>query len=204
MNAGTPYVNDTGNSAPLEPLLDALADITAWLDASDARYTVIGGVAASLLGRPRVTQDIDILLLLEEDEWASFLDSASSHGFTSRVADCLEFARRTRVFLLRHEATGVSMDIVLAGLPFEHEVIVRAQRVNVANTTVKVPTTEDLIVMKAVAGRPHDIGDIEGLLDAHVDVDWPYVLRWTGEFAGALDSSEIMRAIEGLRTKHRR
>jgi hypothetical protein len=30
---------------------------------------VIGGIAASLLGRPRFTQDIDILVMLENEKW---------------------------------------------------------------------------------------------------------------------------------------
>jgi hypothetical protein len=37
-------------------LLSALLDVMRWLDAAHAPSMVIGGVAASVLGRPRLTQ----------------------------------------------------------------------------------------------------------------------------------------------------
>jgi hypothetical protein len=45
-------------------LLAALADLMKWLDAANMPSMVIGGVAASLLGRPRLTQDADALAIL--------------------------------------------------------------------------------------------------------------------------------------------
>ena len=43
-------------------LLAALADLVKWLDVTKAPSMVIGGVAASVLGRPRLTQDVDALV----------------------------------------------------------------------------------------------------------------------------------------------
>ena len=45
-------------------LLSALADLMKWLDASNIPSMVIGGVAASMLGRARLTQDVDALVML--------------------------------------------------------------------------------------------------------------------------------------------
>ncbi len=45
--------------APLVPLLDALRDLAAWLRTAKVPGLVMGGVAVSLLGRPRVTKDVD-------------------------------------------------------------------------------------------------------------------------------------------------
>jgi hypothetical protein len=44
----------------------ALADVMKWLDASHIPSMVIGGVASSMLGRARLTQDVDALVLLPE------------------------------------------------------------------------------------------------------------------------------------------
>ena len=49
----------------LSPLLQALLDLIKWLQERNVRGIIIGGVAASLLGRPRVTRDIDALVLLD-------------------------------------------------------------------------------------------------------------------------------------------
>jgi hypothetical protein len=47
-------------------LLAALADLMKWLDAANMPSMIIGGVAASVLGQPRLTQDVDALAILPE------------------------------------------------------------------------------------------------------------------------------------------
>jgi hypothetical protein len=39
---------------------------------------IIGGVAASVLGQPRVTQEVDVLAFLPEADWAN---AVSKHGW---------------------------------------------------------------------------------------------------------------------------
>ena len=47
-------------------LLAALADLMSWLDVMKVPSMVIGGVAASVLGQPRLTQDVDVLAIVPE------------------------------------------------------------------------------------------------------------------------------------------
>ena len=42
---------------PLEGLLAAIRAATSWLEAADVPHAIIGGVAASLHGKPRVTKE---------------------------------------------------------------------------------------------------------------------------------------------------
>lgn len=42
--------------------LEALSDLTRSLEAAHVPAMVVGGVAASILGRPRTTRDIDALV----------------------------------------------------------------------------------------------------------------------------------------------
>lgn len=58
---------------PLSPLLAALRDLVAWLQDKKVPGVIIGGVAASILGRPRMTRDIEALILLDEGDWGKFL-----------------------------------------------------------------------------------------------------------------------------------
>lgn len=39
-------------------LAGAVADLTAWLKDQGVRGAIIGGLAANLLGRPRITNDV--------------------------------------------------------------------------------------------------------------------------------------------------
>jgi len=48
----------------LTPLLAVLRDLVAWLEYGKVPGVVIGGLAASLLGRPRLTQDVELAKIL--------------------------------------------------------------------------------------------------------------------------------------------
>ncbi|HEX7315228.1 MAG TPA: nucleotidyl transferase AbiEii/AbiGii toxin family protein [Pyrinomonadaceae bacterium] len=177
---------------------EALRSLARWFESDGVPYTTVGGLAVSLLGRPRATQDIDVVVWLDERPWESFLRAGEAYGFEGRIGDVLEFAARSRVILLRHVASGISVDVSCGALPFELEMIERARTLAAGGVKVKVPTPEDLIVMKAVAQRAKDLDDIEALLRAHHDLDLDRIRYWAGEFAAALETPGILDNLERL------
>lgn len=188
----------------LVPLLAALRDLVAWFQDAPTPGTVIGGVAASLLGRPRVTRDIDALVLLDESEWSTFLAKGAGFGFVPRLSDALTFARQARVLLVRHEASGIDIDIAFGALPFEEEAVARAVWRDVGGVRIPLPLPEDLLIMKAVAHRPRDMADIESILDAQPKLDLPRVRRWVREFSAALETPELLRDFNALVARRRK
>ena len=84
----------------LAPLLGALQGISKWLQSEKVPGMIIGGVAASILGRPRLTRDVDASVWLEEERWEGFLSAGSAFGFEPRIAGALTFAAKSRVLLL--------------------------------------------------------------------------------------------------------
>jgi Nucleotidyl transferase AbiEii toxin, Type IV TA system len=177
---------------------EALRALASWFESDGVPYTTVGGLAVSLLGRPRATQDIDVVVWLGERPWESFVRTGEARGFEGRIGDLLEFASRSRVILLRHAASGISVDVSCGALPFELEMIERAQMLEAGGVRVKVPTPEDLIVMKAVAQRAKDLGDIEALLGVHKNLDVDRIRHWAGEFAAALESPGILDNLERM------
>jgi len=188
----------------LAPLLKALRDLVSLLQAEQVSGILVGGVAASLLGRPRLTRDVDAIVLLREEHWERFLSTAARFGFALRRPDALAFARQARVLLLRHEPSGIEADVVVAGLPFEEEAIGRAVWVDFEGVRLPLPTVEDLIIMKAVANRPRDLADIEALLDAQRNLDVRRVRRWVREFSTALAMPHIIHDLEVILNQRRR
>jgi len=150
------------------------------------------------LGRPRFTQDVDALILLDEKRWETFLSAGARFGFTPRIADAAAFARKSRVFLVQHQPTGIDVDIALAGLPFEEEAIQQVKRRKIGKLTLPLPTPENLIIMKAVAHRPQDIADISALVDANPRLDYRRIRRWVQEFSSALDMPDILTDLEKI------
>lgn len=123
----------------LARLLAALAALVAWLDATRTRSAIIGGVAASLLGCPRVTGDVGALVLVDDDAWKDFVAAGAIHGIRVRRWDAVAFARRSRVLLLRHEPRGIDIDVTVGLLPFEQKLIARARRRRVAGSPCRSP-----------------------------------------------------------------
>ncbi|HEV2914781.1 MAG TPA: nucleotidyl transferase AbiEii/AbiGii toxin family protein [Pyrinomonadaceae bacterium] len=181
----------------------ALNALIRWLEAEQVPYATIGGVAVSLLAQPRATQDIDIVIWLDQERWDSFLRAGEVYGFEPRLNDALDFAVKSRVLLLRHRNSGISVDISCGALPFEREMIERAVTLKIGKLNLRVPTPEDLIVTKAVAQRPKDVADIESLLNIHRNLDTTYIKRWVEEFAVALEMPELTENLERLLHHHR-
>ncbi len=190
--------------APPAPLLATLGDLVVWLQAAHVSGVVIGGVAASLLGRPRVTRDVDAMVLAEEADWTDFLSLGKQFGFKPRRSDALAFARKARVLLVNHEPSGIDVDIIFGALTFEEEAIARAKWVDLGKVRIPLPTPEDLIIMKAVANRARDLADIESLLDAHPNLNLRRVRRWVREFSNAMEMPGILNDLEAILTTRRK
>lgn len=183
---------------PLAPLLSVLHDLVSWFHNLNVQGLVIGGVAASLLGRPRITHDVDALILVKKEKWKNFLESGKKFGFLPRIPDALNFAQKNRVFLMRHGQSGLDADISIGGLPFEEEAIRKKIIVDIAGVKIPLPTPEDLIIMKAVAHRPRDMADIECILEVHSNVDQKYIIKKVREFSIALEMPEILRDLKAI------
>ena len=189
---------------PLSPLLDVLKDLAAWLEGQGVRGAVIGGVAASLHGRPRTTRDVDAVVWLGIVDLKEFLEAGARVGFSERVSDAIGFAARSRVLLLTHVKSRTPVDISLGALPFEEECISRASMMSVAGVSFPVVSPEDLIIMKAVAHRPRDIADIESVLDANPNLDTKRVRVCVREFASLLETPEILDDLDKVIAKARK
>ncbi len=128
---------------------------------------LIGGVAVTARGVRRLTDDVDATLWAEGVDVKQLLVRLAARGILPRIGDALAFARRNQVLLLRHEASGVDVDLSLAWLPFESAALDRADSLKLGRRYVRVAKPGDLIVYKAIAARERDLSDIERLLELH-------------------------------------
>jgi hypothetical protein len=110
----------------------------------------------------------------------------------------MEFAKKSRVLLLRHSASGANIDITLGVLPFEEEVVTRSKVYDTGMLSIRLPTPEDFIIMKAVAHRPKDLIDIQSIIDAHPDLDVDRIRRWAKSFTDVLETPGLWTDIEDM------
>jgi Nucleotidyl transferase AbiEii toxin, Type IV TA system len=182
----------------IAPLQSPLAAIQRLLEHFDDQGVIIGGVAASVLGTPRLTVDVDVVILLSVSRLSELLQAAGEVGLVPRIADTEQFARRNRVVLLQHEESGIGVDVSLGMLPFEEEVVARSSVHQIGDIEVRLPTPEDLIILKAVAHRPKDLLDITEITKRHPDLDGARIEHWVREFAAALEMPELWEDIAPL------
>ena len=180
------------------PLLAPLQGLQNLLSEFNDQGVIIGGIAASLLGMPRYTADLDAVFLLSISDIPRLLQAASTQGIEPRISDAEAFARKNRVLLLRHVASGTDIDISLGILPFEIEMVERSQTVQVGPIKLRLPTPDDLIILKAVAHRPKDLADIQAIAASHPDLDKQRIRFWAEQFGEALDIPDLWEMISRL------
>ncbi|MDZ4848233.1 MAG: hypothetical protein SGI77_02985 [Pirellulaceae bacterium] len=82
---------------------------------------------------------------------------------------------RSCILPLRHQVTGVTIDLAIGVSGFERQIIYRATDVKISNRLFSVATAEDILLMKLMAGRSRDKQDIEGIVIAQgAHLDWDY------------------------------
>lgn len=174
---------------------------TAWqlhrfLIEREIPYAIIGGIAVQRWGQPRLTRDVDLTIQLPAGREEPILREIL-RAFPGRMDDALQFALVHRVLPVRLPG-GSEADITL-GLPgYEEHVIARAVDYDLGGErTVKLCSAEDLIIHKAVAGRPQDLMDIEGIVARQRDrLDLAYLRRWLVELSTLLDDPEVAQRFE--------
>jgi hypothetical protein len=172
-------------------LESALIDLSEVLESAGIPYMVIGGLANLQWGRPRLTRDVDVTILAGEDRLPDLLNRLSAK-FQPRVSDPIAFAATTRVIPLACPE-GVTVDLVLAGLPFEENAIRRSVPVTIGHRAVRFCTAEDLILHKVLSNRLRDIEDVEGIVGRQGgNLDLNYILPRVGELSTLLDRPEIL------------
>lgn len=191
------------DSRPVAELIPVVRAVAEWLEAFPARGAIIGGIAVGMLGVARTTRDVDAVVWIEHGQLDNFIRAAARFGIVPRIADLLTFAAESRVLLLQHRPTGVEIDVSLAALPFEDELLDRATTHSLANFSIRLPTVEDLIVMKSIANRPRDWSDIDSLLELYPGLDSDRVRFWSNAFAEVMESPEIIEQLAQLLAKRK-
>lgn len=178
-------------------LVEQAAEVQRFLIDRGWRFCIIGGLAVIRWGEPRLTRDVDISLFTgfgsEENIARTLLER-----FEPRIAGAAEFASINRVLLLRG-ATGIGIDISLAGLPYEEDLIARATDFEfVPGVTLRTVSAEDLVVLKAFANRPQDWVDIAGVAVRQRTLDWTAIddrLRPLVELKGEPETMDRLKRV---------
>jgi len=184
----------TANSS----LESALAQAIETLDSASIPHMLIGGLAMSVWALPRATLDIDLTLWVASGDLDGVCIRLSAR-YSPRVANPVEFVRRTRVLPVTTEA-GVRLDFIFAAFPFEKIMLDRAPLRQFGTTPVRVASLEDLILLKVGSSRVKDQEDVRLILHSYQDnLDWGYLMPAADLLAESIEQPQLVTFLSSHR-----
>lgn len=164
------------------------------------RFCLIGGIAVQHWGEPRLTRDIDITVLTGFGAESDYVDTILK-SYRRRRPDAKEFALLNRVLLVESDSE-IGLDISLGALPFEAQMIERSVTVEfLPDIELRICSAEDLIVLKAFAGRALDWQDVSSVIvrQGEESLDWDYIESNLEPLVTLKKEPQIMEQLRELR-----
>ncbi len=170
------------------PFKLALRHVVTFLDGQHFRYALIGGIANQVWGHARFTYDIDLKVLVPDFEYET-LRTAIMRAFPEPGRPDLPL----NPLIVSVNVHGILVDFLLTTPGYEEQIIERAIRYTVEDLSLWICTPEDLIIQKAIAGRPKDWQDIEGVvIEQYATLDQKYAEEWLQQFADILETPKVV------------
>lgn len=161
------------------------------------RWYVFGAQAVIAAGAVRSTADLDITT--DDVPVAALRTALAKAGFILRrdLAGVEELIEHHRILPLEHKATGFHLDVVRAGPGLEQEMLGRPIFRKVGRTAVPFVDTNDLLVLKVLAGRPKDLEDVRALLrGGSREIDVRLVRKRLRALGKLIDDSSLAESFE--------
>lgn len=143
---------------------------------SDVPFAVVGATALAARGLPRMTQDLDVLVLIEDAFDA--LDVLAGCGFRS-VAPVGRGQDPEPMYVLI-DARGLEVDLLVGSAEPESTVVAEATRASVFGVEAPVATLEHLVLMYLYSNQPRHLGDMARIV-TETEVDLASVERYIAD-----------------------
>ena len=154
-----------------------LARVGRFLDSWPHPSAVVGGLAIVLRVQPRLTRDIDVVVVAPPP-CRALLPALVDAGYSYEEEGIDEWLDGGLVRATVPE-TGEGLDLIVADVPYQEELAARAEPLEIEGVTLPVATLEDLLLLKLEAARPQDLDDALALREAFADrLDRDYLRRW--------------------------
>jgi hypothetical protein len=161
-----------GRTSADEVFARVLREAVETVEQAGIPFLVLGGLASSLVGRPRWTHDIDFLV--RPDDAREVLAALQGAGFTTEETD--------PVWLYKAFKNDVMVDIifmVMGGIYLDDEMRGHSIERDYGSLRLRIPSPEDQIVIKAIVHREETSRhwfDSLAIL-GRAQLDWNYLLR---------------------------
>ena len=154
----------------------SMYNLLATLSGARIDYVLVGGLAVTLHGYQRLTMDVDVVLALNDENLAKFVDCARSARLKpvlpipldslrdSALIDRWHSEKGMLAFALRGpEMMATAIDVLVRPVVSFDELKRNAVTKRIGPLSIPVASIDDLISLKTGTGRSKDVVDIEEL-----------------------------------------
>ncbi len=165
--------------------LQVLQEITSRLNQLDIPYMITGSMAANFYAQPRMTRDIDLVLVLKQCNVEKFVQSLNKDFYVDQEMIEGEIKRKG-MFNLIHHKFMLKVDCILLK-DNEYQAVEFSRRIKRTDGefVFYVIAPEDLIISKlnwAKQGESEvQLRDIKNVLSCVEDLDLNYIDEWVGK-----------------------
>ncbi|MFN7892462.1 MAG: nucleotidyl transferase AbiEii/AbiGii toxin family protein [Pirellula sp.] len=163
---------------------DVLFEIVAVCENMNLEFAIMGGIAVRVHGIPRPTFDVDIELTVTQSQLQAFFDHCERLRYT--IGDAYRSGWRDEVGgmpLVKMKTylptpRSVDVDVFINETPFQQSIMKRRHYFDLSDRTLPFVSAEDLILLKLLANRPRDLGDIGDIIFVQRQLDDSYMRLW--------------------------
>lgn len=151
------------------------------LTAQKIKYVILGGVAVSIYGEPRLTADIDVNIIFDKTKINEFLKKAKKYGFYPSLPNVRKIANETGIMPISLKKGNITakIDIIIAENILEYTAIKRGRKKKIGSLRARFISAEDLVIHKIASSRPRDFEDLKGILIRQKGkIDIAYIQGW--------------------------
>jgi hypothetical protein len=173
------------------------AQLVFLLESTQTPYFIVGGLATGILGEPRLTHDVDVIISVTETTLEPLLNAARDLGFSFSPTTVKSDLAARGTFRLGFGQSWA--DVIAASTDLERSAFTRVTRYPVLGVQANYPSPEDFILLKLIPGRPKDLLDIESVITRHTDhLDRRYLQQWAQWIAELMENSRVPNTLKRL------
>lgn len=164
-----------------------LREVVSRLDSSNFEYMIVGSVAATIYGEPRLTNDLDLVISMSSLSCSELVSSFPAAEFYVPPLEIMsqEITRSGQINLIHHQS-GVKVDVMFRkNTPHAVAEFDRRSRFEIlTGLHAWIAAPEDIIIAKLrffrEGGSEKHLSDIRGIL-ANTQVNRDYLNAWLVE-----------------------
>ena len=165
-------------------LEDVLLEMVGVCETLTLPYAILGGLAVRVNGIPRPTYDVDFEITVTDQRLIEFIEASKKLGYEVAapyrkgwrdVVGGMPLGTLKTYIEIGHT---IDVDVFVNDTPFQTSMMERRLLVAFDNQHLWFVTPEDLILMKLLANRPRDQGDVADVLFVQGQLDESYMRHW--------------------------